>query len=215
MKIVLVRHGQSEWNLENKFTGWVDVNLSEKGNNEAISAGKALKDAGYEFDVAYTSGLTRAQKTLAHILSQINEQDLPTHKDDRLNERHYGGLQGLNKEDTAKKYGADQVKIWRRSYDIAPPMSDNPVKGQPNGESLKMTYERVIPYYHQTIEQDLKANKKVLVVAHGNSLRALAKYLLDINDEDIIGFEIPTGKPLVLELDPKTIKATKYYYLEY
>lgn len=213
IELVLVRHGQSVWNLENRFTGWVDVDLSEQGVREAHEAGKLLKKKGYSFDVAYTSALQRAQKTLGFILEELGQSDIPVHKSDRLNERHYGGLQGLNKKETAERFSAEQVHIWRRSYDVPPLASENPNPGEPNGESLKDTYFRVLPYYEQFIEKDLKAGKKIIVAAHGNSLRALAKHLLKISDDKIVEFEIPTGSPLVIQLD-ENLNALGFYYLQ-
>jgi len=213
IELVLVRHGQSVWNLENRFTGWTDVDLSEQGVREAHEAGELLKKHGYKFDVAYTSSLMRAQKTLDLILQELGQKDIPIHRDFRLNERHYGGLQGLNKQETAERFSAEQVHIWRRSYDVPPLASEKPVKGEPNGESLKDTVVRVIPYYKETIEKDLKAGKQVIIAAHGNSLRALAKYLLNISDDKIVEFEIPTGAPLIIKLD-KDLKSLGYYYLK-
>lgn len=213
IELVLVRHGQSVWNLENRFTGWTDVDLSEQGVREAHEAGKLLKRHGYTFDVAYTSALKRAQKTLDYILEELGEKDIPIFRSDRLNERHYGGLQGLNKKETAERFSPEQVHIWRRSYDVPPLASEHPVEGQPNGESLKDTYFRVLPYYEQFIEKDLKAGKKIIIAAHGNSLRALAKHLLEISDDKIVEFEIPTGEPLVIKLDDN-LKAVGYFYLK-
>lgn len=213
IELVLVRHGQSVWNLENRFTGWTDVDLSEQGVREAHEAGQLLKKHGYEFDVAYTSALKRAQKTLDFILEELGSKNIPIHRSDRLNERHYGGLQGLNKEETAQRFSKEQVHIWRRSYDVPPLASDKPVAGEPNGESLKDTYFRVMPYYEEKIEKDLKAGKRVIIAAHGNSLRALAKFLLNISDDKIVEFEIPTGAPLVIKLD-KDLKSLGYYYLK-
>lgn len=213
IELVLVRHGQSLWNLENRFTGWTDVDLSAQGIREAHEAGQLLKRKGYAFDVAYTSALKRAQKTLDFILEELGQKDIPIHRDYRLNERHYGGLQGLNKQETAERFSPEQVHIWRRSYDVPPLASDNPVKGEPNGESLKDTVIRVLPYYEATIEKDLKEGKKVIIAAHGNSLRALAKYLLDISDDKIVEFEIPTGAPLIIKLD-ENLKSLGYYYLK-
>ncbi len=213
IELVLVRHGQSVWNLENRFTGWTDVELSEQGVREAHEAGQLLKRHGYKFDVAYTSSLKRAQKTLDYILEELGQTGLPIHRSDRLNERHYGALQGLNKQETAERYSPEQVHIWRRSYDVPPLASDHPVKGEPNGESLKDTYFRVLPYYQSLIEKDLKAGKKIIIAAHGNSLRALAKHLLKISDDKIVEFEIPTGAPLIIKLDEK-LNALGYYYLK-
>jgi 2,3-bisphosphoglycerate-dependent phosphoglycerate mutase len=224
IKLVLVRHGQSAWNLENRFTGWTDVDLSEQGVEEAIEAGKVLKENGYTFDVAYTSVLKRANRTLDIILEELNEKDIPIHKHWRLNERHYGALQGLNKKETADKYGDEQVHIWRRSYDVQPPaLDDNDERYLdmkkdykeyiPHTECLKDTVERVIPYWESDILPSLKDNKKVIIVAHGNSLRGLIKYLDNISDDEIVGLEIPTGNPLVYELDDN-FKPIKHYYLK-
>ncbi len=224
IKLVLVRHGQSAWNLENRFTGWTDVDLSEQGVEEAIEAGKVLKENGYTFDVAYTSVLKRANRTLDIILEELNEKDIPIHKHWRLNERHYGALQGLNKKDTADKYGDEQVHIWRRSYDVQPPalddnderyleMKNNYSEYIPHTECLKDTVERVLPYWESDILPSLKENKKVIIVAHGNSLRGLIKYLDNISDDEIVGLEIPTGNPLVYELDDN-FKPIKHYYLK-
>lgn len=187
--LVLIRHGQSQWNLENRFTGWIDIPLSLKGEEEAKKAGEKLK--GYKFDKAYTSVLQRAIKTYEIAKDTAGLDSLPVEQDKALNERMYGDLQGLNKDDCRKKFGEEQVHIWRRSYDIPPP----------NGESLKDTAERVLPYYHEKIEPDLKAGKNILVVAHGNSLRALIMYIENISKEEILKLEIPTGEPIVYELD--------------
>ena len=224
IKLVLVRHGQSMWNLENKFTGWTDVPLSETGIKEAIEAGKVLKEKGYTFDVAYTSVLKRANDTLDYILTELDEKDIPIYKSWRLNERHYGALQGLNKKETADKYGDEQVHIWRRSYDVKPPsLSDDDerylaMKGNyseyiPHTECLKDTIERVIPYWNDEIKKSLLENKKVIIAAHGNSLRGLIKYLDNISDDEIVNLEIPTGNPLVYELD-ENLKPIKHYYLK-
>ena len=224
IKLVLVRHGESEWNLSNKFTGWTDVELSEKGVNEAIEAGKVLKDKGYTFDVAYTSVLKRANHTLDLILKEL-ELDIPINYSWHLNERHYGALQGLNKKETADKYGDEQVYIWRRSYDVQPPAltdDDDRYKDMlskydeyvPHTECLKDTIERVIPYWESDIEPSIKEGKNVIIVAHGNSLRGLIKYLDNISDEDIVGLEIPTGNPLVYELDDNLKPITHYYLKE-
>lgn len=214
--LVFVRHGQSQWNLENKFTGWVDVDLSEKGEQEAIDAGKKIKEAGIKFDVAYTSILKRAVKTCNYVLEYSDQLYVPVYKSWRLNERHYGALQGLNKKATAEKYGDEQVHIWRRSYDTLPPALDDeayakqleedkfknlPEEVVPRCENLKVTLERCLPYYFDNIAKDLLDGKTVLVAAHGNSLRAMAKHLEKISDEDIMDLEIPTGKPLVYTLD--------------
>ncbi len=216
MKLVLVRHGESQWNLENRFTGWKDVDLSEKGVQEAISGGKLLKEMNICFDVAYTSYLKRAIKTLNYILEELDEMYIPVYKSWRLNERHYGGLTGLNKAETAKKYGDEQVHIWRRSFDVAPPQIDKnseyyPKKDSrysnlkdeeiPLGESLKDTIDRVLPFWHTDISKSIAEGKNVIVAAHGNSLRALIKYLLNISNEDILNLNLPTGKPLVFEID--------------
>lgn len=216
MKLVLVRHGQSEWNLKNLFTGWSDVNLSEQGVNEAISAGKKIKDAGIKFDIAYTSVLTRAIKTCNFALEYSDQLYVPVIKSWRLNERHYGALQGLNKAETAEKYGDEQVHIWRRSYDITPPEMDKdaelsahkdrrykdlPKEIVPDCESLKLTLDRVLPFYTDEIAKNLLAGKNVLVAAHGNSIRAICKHIENISDEDIIDVEIATGQPIVFEMD--------------
>ena len=220
-KLVLVRHGQSIWNLENKFTGWTDVDLSENGIKEACEAGKVLKEKGYTFDIAYTSVLKRANHTLDLILNELDE-NIPIYKTWRLNERHYGALQGLNKEETANKYGKEQVHIWRRSYDICPPelddnderyisMKESYNEYIPHTECLKDTIERVIPYWESNIKKSIFEDKKVIIVAHGNSLRGLIKYLDNISDEDIVNLEIPTGNPLVYELDDNLIPIRHYY----
>ena len=216
MKLVLIRHGESQWNLENRFTGWKDVDLSPKGMEEAKAAGRALKEMGLVFDVAYTSYLKRAIKTLNFVLEEMDELYIPVNKSWRLNERHYGALQGLNKAETAKKYGDEQVHIWRRSFDIAPPSIDETSeyypksdrryadladKDIPLGESLKDTIARVLPYWHSNISKSLEEGKNVIVAAHGNSLRALIKYLLNISDEEILNLNLTTGKPLVFEID--------------
>jgi len=218
-KIVMIRHGESEWNKENKFTGWYDAGLSEKGKEEAVAGGKALKDAGYQFDVAHTSVLTRAQETLKTVLDQIGQPDLPVEKTWRLNERHYGGLTGLNKAETAEKHGEEQVKIWRRSFDIPPPPMetdhpyyDNIRKDErykngpsddefPGAESLKLTIERTLPYWNDVIVPHVKEGKRVLIAAHGNSLRGIVKHLDNMSDEEIMGCNLPTGIPFVYELD--------------
>ena len=224
IKLVLVRHGQSIWNLENKFTGWTDVDLSELGIKEAIDAGKVLKEKGFTFDIAYTSVLKRANDTLSYILEELNEENIPICKSWRLNERHYGALQGLNKKETADKYGEEQVHIWRRSYDVQPPaleendpryldMVNKYKEYLPHTECLKDTITRVIPYWESDIKKSLLDNKKVIIVAHGNSLRGLIKYLDNISDEEIVGLEIPTGNPLVYELDDN-LKPINHYYLK-
>ena len=216
MKLVLIRHGESEWNLENRFTGWKDVDLSPKGIEEAKSAGKILKEMNLVFDVAYTSYLKRAIKTLNIVLEEMDELYIPVYKSWRLNERHYGALQGLNKAETAKKYGDEQVHIWRRSFDIVPPSIDKNSEYYPKsdrryadladsdiplGESLKDTIARVLPYWHSDISKSLQEGKNVIVAAHGNSLRALIKYLLNISNEDILNLNLVTGKPMVFEID--------------
>ena len=212
-KLVFIRHGQSEWNLENLFTGWVDVNLSEQGEREAKEAGRKLKEAGIEFDQAYTSVLTRAIKTLHFALEESGQLWIPETKSWRLNERHYGALQGKNKADAAEKYGDEQVHIWRRSYDVLPPLLDANDEGSaandrryaeldpriiPGGENLKVTLERVIPFWEDNIAPDLLDGKNVIVAAHGNSLRALTKYIENISDEDIMDVEMATGQPVVM-----------------
>ena len=216
MKLVLLRHGQSEWNKLNLFTGWKDVDLSEKGVEEAKSAGKKLKEAGIEFDIAYTSYLKRAIKTLNIALEEMDSLYIKTVKTWRLNERHYGALQGLNKKETAEKYGDEQVHIWRRSFDIAPPLMDKddensahrdkkyrdfPQDVIPDGESLKLTLERTLPFFMDDIGPSLIAGKNVLVAAHGNSLRSITKYIENISDEEITSVEIATGEPIVYTLD--------------
>lgn len=213
-KLVLCRHGQSDWNLKNLFTGWTDVDLTEKGNVEAVAAGRLLKDLGYDFDIAYTSVLKRAIRTLWHIQDQMDLMWIPVIRDWRLNERHYGSLQGLNKAETAAKYGDDQVHVWRRSYDVPPPELDadderhpehDPryagLEGLPASESLATTLDRVLPCWNDVIAPELRAGKNVLIAAHGNSLRALVKMLDGVSSEEITGFNIPTGIPLAYELD--------------
>ena len=227
MKLVLVRHGESEWNKQNLFTGWHDVDLSEKGHEEAQQGGKLLRDEGYDFDVAYTSRLKRAIHTLNHILDEMDRNWIPVNKAWQLNERHYGALQGLNKSETAAKYGEDQVKIWRRSFDVKPPelTPDSPEAPcnqemyrdvdravLPLHESLATTIERVVPFFNDVIKKDMEAGKRVIIAAHGNSLRALVKYFDNISDSDIIGVNIPTGVPLVYEFDDD-FKAIRHYYL--
>lgn len=221
-KLVFIRHGQSEWNLKNLFTGWEDVNLSEQGVEEAKAAGRKLKEAGIEFDQAYTSVLTRAIKTLHFALEESDQLWVPEVKSWRLNERHYGALQGMDKKETADKYGEDQVHIWRRSYDTLPPLLSADDEGSaandrryadldprtiPGGENLKVTLERAIPFWEDHIAKDLRAGKNVIVAAHGNSLRALTKYIEDISDEDIMDVEMATGQPVVYDLD-KDLKIT-------
>ncbi len=226
-KLVLVRHGQSTWNLENRFTGWTDVDLTDLGRAEAAEAGKLLIEAGYDFDIAYTSVLKRAIKTLSIIQDVMDRDWLPVIRSWQLNERHYGSLQGLNKAETAAKFGEEQVKIWRRSYDVPPPPLELTDERHPKfdrryasltpeqlpaTESLKITLERVLPYWHSTLVSEIKSGKRVLVVAHGNSIRALVKYLDNISEADITELNIPTGLPLVYELN-KDLKPIKNYYL--
>jgi 2,3-bisphosphoglycerate-dependent phosphoglycerate mutase len=227
IKLVLLRHGESVWNKENLFTGWTDVDLSEKGTREAITAGQTLKKEGYDFDAAYTSVLKRAVRTLWLTLDEMDLMWLPVARSWRLNERHYGALQGLNKAETAAKYGEAQVLVWRRSYDVPPPPleTDDPhfpghdpryrdlMKGElPRTESLKDTIARFLPYWHETLAPEIRLGKKLLIAAHGNSLRALVKYLDDVSEQDITGMNIPTGIPLVYELDDD-LKPLKHYYL--
>ena len=226
MELVFIRHGFSEWNAKNLFTGWRDVNLTERGVEEAKSAGQKLKEAGYEFDIAFTSVLTRAIKTCNIVLEESNQLWIPQVKNWRLNERHYGALQGLDKKATAEQYGDEQVHIWRRSYDISPPDLDPqdpnsahndrryahlPKDIVPNAENLKSTLERVLPFWEDQIAPALLSGERVLVVAHGNSLRALAKHIIGISDAEIMDFEIPTGQPLVLKLDDKLNFVEKFY----
>lgn len=226
-KIVLVRHGQSVWNLENKFTGWTNVELSNKGIEEAILAGKTLKKLGYTFDIAYTSLLKRAQNTLTLILKELN-LDIPVIKSYKLNERHYGALQGLNKEETKKKYGAEQVELWRRSSEVRPPAltkNDSRYPGNdplyksipeselPLTENLIDTSKRVVNFYETVIVPKLKEGKKVIIVAHGNSLRSLVKYLDNLSEKEIMDFEIPTAVPLIYELNDY-LKPIKHYFLK-
>ena len=225
--VVLLRHGESTWNKENRFTGWTDVDLSDRGREEARNAGRLLKEGGYAFDVAYTSVLKRAIRTLWIALDELDQMWLPVVNSWRLNERHYGGLQGLNKAETAEKHGDAQVKIWRRSYDIPPPplTTDDPrYAGRdpryaglgpgeiPLTESLKETVERFLPYWHDVIAPSIQSGKRVLIAAHGNSLRALVKYLDDISDEAIVELNIPTGIPLVYELDEQ-LRPSRHFYL--
>lgn len=227
IKLVLLRHGESEWNLANRFTGWTDVDLSKKGLAEAKRAGEILREGGYTFDVAYTSVLKRAIRTLWIALDELDLMWIPVYRSWRLNERHYGALQGLNKKETAEEYGQEQVHQWRRSYAVRPPALDRDDKRHPRfdpryaqlkpeelpaSECLKDTLERVLPYWHGTIVPDLKAGKRILIAAHGNSLRALVKYLDDVSEEEITGLNIPTGFPLVYELDDD-LQAIKHYYL--
>ena len=226
-KIVLIRHGESDWNRQNRFTGWTDVDLSEKGRGEAAEGGRLLKASGFTFDVAYTSVLKRAIRTLWIVLDELDQMWIPVHRSWRLNERHYGALQGLDKAETATKFGEDQVKIWRRSYDIRPPALTPDDPRYPGGdpryanltkdelpltECLKDTVARFLPYWHQTIAPAVRDGQKVLIAAHGNSLRALVKYLDNVSDGDIVGLNIPTGIPLVYELDAD-LKPERHYYL--
>lgn len=228
IKLVLVRHGQSVWNLENKFTGWTDVELSEKGIQEAKEAGKVLKEKGFEFDVAYTSVLKRANDTLQYILEEMGEESIPVKKSWRLNERHYGALQGLNKDETRAKYGADQVLLWRRSTDVKPPElseDDSRYPGNdpkykdlkpnelPKTENLIDTIKRVMVYWNSDIKKDIQDGKRVIIAAHGNSLRGLIKYLDNMTDEEIIKLEIQTGNPICYELDDN-LKPIRHYYLK-
>jgi 2,3-bisphosphoglycerate-dependent phosphoglycerate mutase len=226
-RIVLLRHGESIWNQENRFTGWYDVDLAEKGMNEAREAGRLMKEQGFTFDLAYTSVLKRAIRTLWLALDQMDLLWIPVTKSWRLNERHYGALQGLNKAETAAKFGDEQVLVWRRSYDIPPPAldkADSRYPGQdprytglsekelPLTECLKDTVERFLPYWHDTIAPQVKAGKQVIITAHGNSLRALVKYLDNISDQEIVGLNIPTGIPLVYELT-EDLKPIRHFYL--
>jgi 2,3-bisphosphoglycerate-dependent phosphoglycerate mutase len=226
-RVVLLRHGESTWNKENRFTGWTDVDLSDRGREEALEAGRLLKDGGYTFDIAYTSVLKRAIRTLWTALDVMDLMWIPVVKSWRLNERHYGGLQGLNKAETAAKHGEAQVKIWRRSYDIPPPplSADDPrhpardpryaalsAAELPLTESLKETVARFLPYWHETIAPSISSGKRVLIAAHGNSLRALVKYLDHVSDQEIVELNIPTGIPLVYELDAN-LKPLRHYYL--
>ena len=223
--LVLIRHGESTWNKENRFTGWTDVELSEKGRSEAKTAGELLKKEGFVFDVAYASLLKRALNTLWTVLQELDLVWIPIEKDWRLNERHYGALQGLNKAETAAKYGDEQVLIWRRSYDIPPPPLEKSderwpghdpryagIENLPLTECLKDTVERFLPLWHEQIAPAVKSGKRVIIAAHGNSLRALVKYLDQVSDTDIINLNIPTGVPLVYELDAD-LKPIKHYYL--
>jgi 2,3-bisphosphoglycerate-dependent phosphoglycerate mutase len=224
--LVLIRHGESTWNKENRFTGWTDVDLSEKGVEEAIAGGRALRDGGYVFDVAYTSVLKRAIKTLWLALEQMDLMWIPVHNTWRLNERHYGALQGLNKAETAAKHGMEQTNVWRRSYDIQPPAltPDDPRHPRhdpryaglapvdlPLTECLKDTVARFLPVWHETIAPAVRSGQRVLIAAHGNSLRALVKYLDKIPDADIVGLNIPTGIPLVYELTDDLAPIKSYY----
>ena len=226
-KLVLVRHGESTWNKENRFSGWTDVDLSEKGVEEAHEAGRTLRKEGYVFDVAYTSVLKRAIRTLWIILDELDQMWITVHNSWRLNERHYGALQGLNKAEMAAKYGEEQVLVWRRSYDVRPPTLDVNDERYPGSdpryrnmsksdiplcESLKDTVNRFLPYWHDTLAPAIESGKRVLIAAHGNSLRALVKYLDNLSETDIVKLNIPTGIPLVYELD-ENLKPIKHYYL--
>ena len=226
-QLVLVRHGESVWNKENLFTGWTDVDLSERGQQESREAGLALKNHGVGFDVAFTSVLKRAIRTMWLLLEQMDLMWIPERKDWRLNERHYGALQGLNKAETAEKYGVEQVQLWRRSYEVRPPALEEGDRRHPRldpryaaldprllpaAECLKDTVERVLPFWRQQLVPALQNGQRPLIVAHGNSLRGLVKYLDRVSDDDIVGLEIPTGKPLVYELDQE-LKPIRHYYL--
>jgi 2,3-bisphosphoglycerate-dependent phosphoglycerate mutase len=226
-KLVLIRHGESTWNKENRFTGWTDVELSERGIREAIEAGKVLKKEGFEFKMAYTSYLTRALRTLWLVLEQMDLQWIPVEKTWRLNEKHYGVLQGLNKSEMAEKYGDDQVLIWRRSYDVRPPALDMDDLRHPRfdhryrdldpddipgTEALKDTVERIVPYWKEKMEPSLLKHKQIVVAAHGNSLRGILKYLKNISDQEIVGINLPTGIPYVFEFDDK-MNLVKDYFL--
>ncbi len=226
-KLVLLRHGESLWNRENRFTGWTDVDLTDHGREEARRAGRLLKESGYAFDVAYTSVLKRAIKTLWLALEEMDLMWIPIHNSWRLNERHYGALQGLNKAETAQKFGEEQVLVWRRSYDTPPPelAADDPrhpggdpryamlsSTELPRTECLKDTVARFLPYWHEAIVPSVRSGRRVIIAAHGNSIRALVKYLDDVSDSDIVGLNIPTAIPLVYELDD-TLKPLRHYYL--
>ncbi len=225
-QLVLIRHGQSQWNLENRFTGWWDVDVTEKGAEEARAAGRLMRDKGLDFDIAFTSLQTRAIKTLNLALEEMTRLWLPVEKDWRLNERHYGGLTGLDKAETAARHGDEQVHIWRRSFDIPPPpmeagsefdlSKDRRYAGIaiPNTESLKDTIDRVLPYWESRIAPELQAGKRVIISAHGNSLRALVKHLSGIADDAITSLEIPTGQPIVYELDDNLAEVERYYLSE-
>ena len=227
-RLVIVRHGQSVWNLENKFTGWTDVELSSNGILEAKNAGKLLKEKGYTFDVAFTSVLKRANDTLDYILKELNEENIPVYYDYRLNERHYGALQGLNKDETRKKYGSEQVKLWRRSADVRPPElsiddkrypgNDPKYKNIPSSklpltENLMDTIERVVEYWNSNIKKELEDGKNVLIVAHGNSLRGLMKYLDNLTKDEVVNLEIDTGRPICYLLNDD-LTPIKHYYID-
>ena len=226
-KLVLIRHGESTWNLENRFTGWTDVDLTPLGLEQAVMAGRLLKQEGYDFDLCYTSVLKRATRTLWHVLDEMDRTWLPVVNTWRLNERHYGALQGLNKAETAKKYGDEQVLVWRRSYDTPPPAleEDDPrwergdrryaklsASEMPRTECLKDTVARVLPFWNEAMAPAIRSGKRVVVAAHGNSMRALVKYLDGISDQEIVGLNIPNGIPLVYELDTD-LKPVRHYYL--
>lgn len=228
LKLVLVRHGQSMWNLENKFTGWTDVPLSEKGVQEAIDAGRVLKEKGFSFDIAFTSVLKRAEDTLGYILKELGEENIEIKRSWKLNERHYGALQGLNKDETRDKYGADQVLLWRRSVDVRPPeldVNDPRYPGNdpkysklsdeelPKTENLQDTIKRVLEYWNSDIRPELEKKKQVIIAAHGNSLRGLIKYLDNMTDEEVIKLELETGNPICYELDDD-LKPIRHYYLK-
>lgn len=228
IKLVLVRHGQSIWNLENRFTGWTDVGLTEQGIKEAIDAGHILKEKGFTFDIAFTSVLKRANDTLTCILEELDLKDIPVKYSYKLNERHYGALQGLNKDETRKKYGEEQVLLWRRSVSVKPPELDKTDKRYPGNdpkykdldeseipvaENLTDTIKRVVEYWNAEIKKELEQDKKVIIVAHGNSLRGLIKYLDDMSDEEIIKLELETGNPICYELDDN-LKPIRHYYLK-
>ena len=228
MNLVLLRHGQSVWNLENRFTGWADVDLSEYGRQEAHRAGQLLQKHGFAFDVAYTSVLKRAIRTLWIVLDDLDLMWIPVHCSWRLNERHYGALQGLDKKATAQEYGNEQVRIWRRSYATPPPLMESDdlryeelvaryralgLAEPPRGESLKGTLDRMLPYWHEVITPALRQGRRVIIAAHGNSLRALVKHLDDIPDDDILKLEIPTGAPLVYKLDEQ-LRTTEHFFLD-
>jgi 2,3-bisphosphoglycerate-dependent phosphoglycerate mutase len=226
-KLVLIRHGESTWNLENRFTGWVDVDLTDTGAAQARQAGKLLKEAGFAFDVAYTSVLKRAIRTLWHVQDEMDQMWIPVRNEWRLNERHYGALAGLNKAETAAKFGDEQVLVWRRSYDTPPPALEAtdprasyddpryasvPREQIPLTECLKDTVARVLPLWNESIAADIQSGKRVVIAAHGNSIRALVKYLDQISDDDIVGLNIPNGTPLVYELDAN-LRPLRHYYL--
>jgi len=228
-KLVLIRHGESVWNKENLFTGWTDVDLTEKGREEARAGGQALKEQGFEFDIVYTSVLKRAIRTMWTVLDELDQMWLPVVRDWRLNERHYGALQGLNKAQTAEKHGEDQVKIWRRSYDTPPPPLEKDderwpghdrryaklsEKELPVTECLKDTVERFLPFWHNVVVPGINEGKRVLIVAHGNSLRGLVKHLDNISDDEIVSLNIPTGVPLVYELNDDLTPIKNYYLLD-